>query len=112
MRLESVWNDAHLQRDAAALFDLWANELTITVPRMQVITKDVALNIIKSGRVPFQKYETTDVKVQLYGDAAVVTGRLHRLRNGVADEWQFTKTYVRRDGRWQVAAFAATEAPQ
>jgi len=27
------------------------------------------------------------------------------------DRWQFTKTYVRRQGRWQVVAFHASEAP-
>ena len=113
-RLESVWNNAHVNHDAGALFDLWANELTVTVPHMQVITKDVGLNIIKASRVHFLKYDTTDLKVRPYGDAAVVTGRMHRARemngNVVTDDWNFTKTYVRRDGRWQVVAFAATDA--
>jgi hypothetical protein len=30
----------------------------------------------------------------------------------VDDDWQFTKMYVRRDGRWKVVAFSASEAPE
>ncbi|MGZ8851165.1 MAG: nuclear transport factor 2 family protein, partial [Thermoanaerobaculia bacterium] len=114
LRLERVWNDAHVRGDAAALEALWANDLTVIVPKMQVITKDVALNIARSGHMHFQRYETSDVKVRQYGDSAVVTGRLNRTRdmNGtvVVDDWRFTKTYVHRDGRWQVVAFQASEA--
>jgi ketosteroid isomerase-like protein len=114
-RLESVWNEAHVQGDAEALDRLWADDLVSTVPRMRVMSKADTLGIWRSGRMKFLRYETSDTRIRLYGDSAVVTGRLQRAREvggqAVADDWRFTKVYIRRDGRWLVVAFHASEAP-
>jgi hypothetical protein len=113
-RLESVWNDAHLHGDADALDRLWAPDLTVTAPNMAVLTRADALAFSRSGRMKFDRYETSDLRVRVYGAAAVVMGRMRRTRTieGAArdDDWRFTKVYVRRDGRWQVVAFHASPA--
>ena len=115
-RLESVWNEAHEKGDAGALERLWADDLEVTVPRMPVMSKSEVLGFARSGRMKFQRYQTSDLKVRVYGDAAVVSGRLQRTRTlgdkTVNDDWRFTKLYVRREGRWQVVAFHASEAAQ
>jgi len=116
MRLESVWNEAHEKGDASVLEKLWADDLEVTVPRMPVMSKSEVLGFARSGRMKFQRYQTSDLKVRVYGDAAVVSGRLQRTRTlgdkMVNDDWRFTKFYVRREGRWQVVAFHASEAAQ
>lgn len=113
-KLETVWNDAHVHGDADALERLWGDDLEVAVPKMSVMTKAQALAFARSGRMKFQKYETSDLRIRVFGDAAVVTGRLQRARtlNGqsVEDNWRFTKVYVRRSGNWQVVAFHASEA--
>lgn len=113
-KLETVWNDAHVHGDADALEHLWGDDLEVAVPKMSVMTKAQALAFARSGRMKFQKYETSDLRIRVFGDAAVVTGRLQRARtlNGqsVEDNWRFTKVYVRRSGNWQVVAFHASEA--
>ena len=115
-RLEETWSQAHLRGDAEALEQLWAEDLVVVVPRMRVFTRGDALEMARSGRMRFERYETSDLRVRVYGDAGVVTGRLRRSRTlgakVVEDDWQFTKVYVRRDGRWKVVAFHASEAPQ
>jgi hypothetical protein len=116
VRLESVWNEAHEKGDATVLEKLWADDLEVTVPRMPVMSKSEVLGFARSGRMKFQRYQTFDLKVRVYGDAAVVSGRLQRTRTlgdkMVNDDWRFTKFYVRREGRWQVVAFHASEAAQ
>jgi hypothetical protein len=116
MRLESVWNEAHEKGDASVLEKLWADDLEVTVPRMPVMSKSEVLGFARFGRMKFQRYQTSDLKVRVYGDAAVVSGRLQRTRTlgekAVNDDWRFTKLYVRREGRWQVVAFHASEAAQ
>jgi ketosteroid isomerase-like protein len=113
-RLETVWNEAHLHGDAETLDRLWADDLVITVPNMPVMAKADVLGMWRSGRVKIQRYETSDTRIRVYGDAAVVTGRVKRTRdfNGrtVDDDWRFTKVYVRRAGGWQVVAFHASVA--
>jgi len=115
MRLEKTWNQAHLNNDAAALETLWADDLTVMVPGMAAMGKADALSFVKTGRMKFSRYETTDLKVRGYGDMAIVSGNLFRSRTlrGTLreDRWQFMKVYARRSGNWVVVAFTATEAP-
>jgi len=115
-RLENVWNESHVRGDADALNRLWADDLTVTVPNMPVITKESAIGIARSGRVKFKRYQTADIRIRLYGDAAVVTGLVERTRelNGrdVEDKWRFTKVYIRRAGNWQVVAWHASTIDQ
>jgi len=115
-RLEKVWNEAHEQGDAAPLEQIWADDLEIAVPRMRVMTRSDAATFARSGRMKFLSYRTSDIHVRVYGDAAVVTGRLQRERtlNGqsVSDDWRFTKTYIRQNGKWRVVNFQASEAAQ
>ena len=77
-QLESQWNDAHLQGDAEALDRLWADELRVVVPRMTPLSKAEALSFFRSGRMKFSRYETSELGVRVYGDTAVVTGRVRR----------------------------------
>jgi ketosteroid isomerase-like protein len=115
-RLEQVWNTAHEQGDADALQQLWADDLEVDVPRMPVMTKADALNFARSGRMKFLRYVTSDIRIRVYGDAAVVSGRLQRTRsmNGkeLSDDWRFTKVYIREAQRWRVVSFHASEAAQ
>lgn len=116
MRLEHVWNEAQLRNDAGTLASLWDDDIEVTVPRMPVMTKTQAENIARSGHIKFSHYETSDVRVRVYGDAAVVSGKMERARSmdgrEVTDNWRFTKTYIRQsDGKWRVVSFQASEAP-
>jgi ketosteroid isomerase-like protein len=108
-RLEQVWNDAHLRGDAKALDQLWAEDLFVTVPDMPVMNKEESLAIWKAGKMKFDIYKTSDLRIKVYGDSAVVTGQLVRIRDANStkfeDDWRFTKVYVRRDGKWKVVAW-------
>ncbi|MFN8094653.1 MAG: nuclear transport factor 2 family protein [Vicinamibacteria bacterium] len=115
LQLEQTWNAAHRAGDSSALDRLWAEELEIVVPGMSPMTKAEALAFARTGRMRFERYETSGIRVQSYGDAAVVTGRLRRSRtlNGQSrdDDWRFTKVYARVRGEWRVVAFHASESP-
>ena len=112
--LETVWNEAHERGDSNALEALWADGLEVVVPQMPVMTKADVLGFARSGRMKFLHYETSDLRVRVYGNAAVVTGRLQRTRslngNEISDDWRFTKLYVRQSGKWRVLSFHASEA--
>ncbi len=111
-RLEADWNAAHVQGDAAALDRLFADDLVVVVPGMRVMTKMDAVGMFRSGRMKFDRYETSETKFRAYGTTAIVTGRLLRTRRladaAVDDDWRFTKVYVRRSGGWQVVSFHAS----
>ena len=113
-QLETTWNNAHLKGDTATLDGLWADDLEVVVPRMQPMSKAQSLAFAKSGRMHFQRYETSNIQVRVYGDAAVVTGRLQRTRTindrQLDDDWRFVKVYARQAGNWRVVLFQVAEA--
>jgi hypothetical protein len=113
-RLETAWNEAYVRGDADTIGRLCAEDLTVAMSEMPVLTKASSLQILRSGRVRFKRYETSDVRIRVYDNAAVVTGRLERTREAQGhegnDAWQFTKVYIRRDGNWQVVAWHASTA--
>jgi hypothetical protein len=115
MHLEDVWNQAQVSGDADALGRLWADDLEIAVPHMAVMTRAEALGFARSGRMKFLRYETSDLHVRVYQDAAVVTGRLQRTRsmngNETSDDWRFTKVYIRQAHQWRVVSFHASDSP-
>ena len=113
-RLETDWNTAHMRGDAAALDRIFADDLVVQVPGMRAMTKSDSLGVFASGRMTFDRYESSETKVRLYGTAAVVTGRIRRTRtNGGTtydDDWRFTKVYLRTAKGWQVVSFHASNA--
>ena len=115
-RLEEVWNEAHVKGDAGTLDRLWANDLIVTIAAMPLMTKAEALAMVRSNKMPFTKYETSELRVKRLGESALVTGRLQRERvmagKTITDNWRFTKVYAISGGRWQVIAWHASPAPQ
>jgi len=114
--LEARWNEAHLQGDVPVLDALCADGLMVTVPGMAPMTKGDILGFWRSGRGKITRYDTTDTRVAVYSDTAIVTGHLHRTRdfNGkvMDDRWRYTKTYVRQGQTWRVVAYHASDADQ
>jgi ketosteroid isomerase-like protein len=109
---DTDWNAAHVRGNAAALEHLFADDVVIMVPGMRVMTKADALGMFTSGRMKFDRYETSETKFRVYDASAIATGRLRRTRQvagaTVDDDWMFTKVYLRRAGRWQVVSFHAS----
>ena len=115
LRLEKVWNEAHLHADAEALSRLWDDDLTVVVPKMDLIHKSDALGMLRSGRMTFLRYETSELSAKVFGDTAIVTGRLDRTRKmgerQLEDTWRFSKVYLRRNGQWRVVFWQASDWP-
>ena len=111
-RLEAEWNNAHVQGDAASLGRIFADDMVVAVPGMRLLNKADSLAMFTAGRMKFDRYESSDTQSRVYGDTAIVTGRIRRTRTiagkSVDDDWRFTKVYLRRTGGWQVVSFHAS----
>jgi len=111
-RLEADWNTAHVQGDAATLERIFADDLVVVVPGMRPMTRADSLGMFTAGRMKFDRYESSETQFRVYGDTAIVTGRIKRTRTiggkTMEDDWRFTKVFLRRDGRWQAVSFHAS----
>jgi ketosteroid isomerase-like protein len=69
------------------------------------------MKMIKAPRRPGQprmKFRTEGVQSRAYGDTVILTGRViseyERDGKPFTEQYRYTDTYVRNNGRWQVVA--------
>src|SRR5262245_20224187 len=72
-RLEEDWAKASVRGDMAAV-DFEADDFIGTDPAGQVSDKAQERRDLASGDLKFQSQELSDLRVRVYGDAAVATG--------------------------------------
>jgi len=117
LRLEREWLNAYEGRDVAAMERIVADDFTLTFGDGSVIDKAQAIADLKRpGPIDSTlKFSTEDVKVRVYGDTAILTGRViekrQRQNRDAVSESRYTDTYVRRQGRWQVVASHLSRLP-
>ena len=113
IKLEHEWADAVVRGDLAVLDRIEANDLIVTDPDGKVSNKAQDLADVKSGAFKAESIKLDDMKVQVYGDTAVVTGRTtmkgqYNSRD-ISGQYRWTDVFVKRQGRWQVVATHACQ---
>jgi ketosteroid isomerase-like protein len=108
IRLENEWNDAWVSRDVAVFDKIEADDYFMTTDDGNFITKAQDIADVKSGEDSATSAVSDELKVRVYGDAAVVTYRMaaNGQYKGKDNSYKFrwTDTWIRKDGRWQVVA--------
>ena len=116
IKLEQDWTNANLKADVAFLNRILAEDRTYTDNDGVLWTKAQDLAVIKSGELVLSSMVTDDMKVRIYGDAAVVTGRntVKGTLKGkdISGQERWTDTWIRRDGRWQCVATHSSRIAQ
>jgi ketosteroid isomerase-like protein len=116
IKLENEWADAWVKRDVAFFDRIIADDYTWTSPWGEVWTKAQDLALVKSGQDVIKSWVLADMKVRVYGDTAVVTGRntIKETYKGedVSGQNRWTHTWVKSAGRWQCVAAHSSEITQ
>jgi hypothetical protein len=90
---DALWFDRNLSDD-----------YSLTTPTGSTRTKRDVINELATPGLKMDPFDPMEVEVRLYGDAAVVTGRmLQRFLLGrvrYANDLRYTDVYVRRKGTW------------
>ena len=112
--------DGASRNDAAVHDRFWAEDLIYTRSAGVRTNKAELMQALRSAPPPSPEdptsvYSAEDVRVQQYGDTAIVAFRLI----GTTTEGKTTEvlnflntgTFLRRDGRWQAVAWQSTRVP-
>ena len=106
IQLEEQWTTALVKRDARTFERLLAPGFVYTEDATVMSRDEVILNVAGPDRVEWARNES--MKVHDFGDVQVITGVLHlrgKGKQGAFDRrFQFTDTWQRRNGRWQIIA--------
>lgn len=116
LQLEHDTAKAWLAGDAKFIDALEATEYVFTGPDGAITGKTDDVEGMKSGALKFTQFALDDMKVMVFDQAAVVTGRITLKGNYgkvVYDgPYRFTDVFIWRDGRWQLVASQNTAIPR
>ncbi|MFZ0732323.1 MAG: nuclear transport factor 2 family protein [Candidatus Sulfotelmatobacter sp.] len=106
--LERLWNEAQVNRDSAALDQLVSSRFVNTEWDGELSDKQKFLEDIKDPRFKPTAANIQDVKMNFFGDTAVVTGIYHTQGTYQGKPYdhvgRFTDTWVLDMGKWQCVA--------
>lgn len=99
---------AQIHADAAALDRIYADDFIGIGPSGTVRTKKEVLADFQSGSLKFQSITTDDVRIRVYGNAAVETG-LSTMKGQdaqivVPEENRFTRVWIKQGRRWRLVS--------
>jgi predicted ester cyclase/ketosteroid isomerase-like protein len=108
IRLEKEWADGYVKRDLTVLDRMEAENFVGTDFDGNIYSKAKDLEEVKGGVFMMESWVCPEMKVYLYGETAVVTGRSsvksrYKGKN-TSGQYQWTDTWVNKNGYWQCVA--------
>jgi ketosteroid isomerase-like protein len=111
-KVEQERNRAIVTGDVAALDRMTSQDYTFITQRGELRSKAEIIDGFSSGSFKYGAREVSDLKVRVYGDTAVVTGRAIQKGTENAKDYsgenRFTRVYVKQEGRWVSVALQVT----
>ena len=111
-QLESRRFRAMIDGDTGALAGILADELIYTHSSGRTDTKAQFIASLQSGELKYETINTDDVKVRIYGAAAVVTGQASIKLKSKGQELdlqlRYTDVFVKHGRAWQMVAWQST----
>ena len=107
-KLDDERIQAQIHADAIVLERIYADDYIGVGPSGTVRTKPQVISDFTSGDLRFQSISTDDVRVRVYGNAAVETGR--SIMDGqdegkaVPRDTRFTRVWIKQHGSWRLVA--------
>jgi ketosteroid isomerase-like protein len=110
--LESRWDEAIVRKDRAALQQILGDDFVIITADGQIGGKSQLMDVVASPDAVIDPFATEDVKVRVYGDAAVLTGRFTQTGSYKGQRFEsqclYTDVYAKRDHQWTAVSAQAT----
>ena len=103
-----AYREALAKRDVTTLDDIWADDYTFTNPHGDFLTKKQRLENIRSAHTQIESVGSEDQDVRVYGDTAVITGRVTLKGQYSGKEasglYRSISVWVNQRGRWRLVA--------
>jgi ketosteroid isomerase-like protein len=108
IKLEYEWANTLVKHDWKFLDRILADDYMVTDPEGNVSTKAQEIAFFKSGEFAVTSCVHHELKVRVYGDAAVVTGHTTTKETYKSKDFiynlRWTDTWIKSAGRWQCVA--------
>ena len=106
LALEKKWTEAYKQRDISLLSSLLAEDFVITVEDGSTYGKEGYISHSADSSVHVGVAESSELKVHMHGNVAVVTGAYHERGDSKGKNYEYrdrlTDVWMKIAGKWQV----------
>jgi ketosteroid isomerase-like protein len=111
--LENEWLSSYLRGDKHTFDRIVADDFTRTDESGKFATKAEERALVQAPPASVNASLTNeDVQVRVYGNSAIVTGRIvSKVQGSFNFQSRFTDTFIKRGGRWQVVARHYSRVP-
>ena len=112
MKLETDRAAAVVKGDVATLEKQTSDDYSLINMNGQMSGKAQMVTAFKTGQTKLTSDELSDMKVRVYGNTAVITGKVDVAGTMAGKDTKaqimFTRVYVKKGGQWQSVAFQQT----
>ncbi len=110
--LSKQYREAAIKGDTEAMDALLSDDWVVIGPDGNLVSKAQDIRNFKDGSVAFEAMDPSEVKVRVYGDAAVVTSRLHaklKMKGEKIDNHvRVSEFYAKQGGKWRCVSAQVT----
>jgi ketosteroid isomerase-like protein len=114
--LENAFDEAIVRRDVSALDKMTSDDFTLVSLNGDLNAKAEVLKYFATHASEYEYRKTDNLRIRVYGDAAVVTGRtietVQENGKGHSDAYRFTRVYIRQKGHWLLVALQPTRVAE
>jgi ketosteroid isomerase-like protein len=108
MRLADAWATAELRGDTTFIESTLADDFIGIGPLGFMLTRQEWLARHQSGDLKYESFNLDEVKVRMYNDAAILTGRQVQNAayrgNSIQGQFRTTLVFVQQQGQWRLAS--------
>ena len=112
MKMEHDSVAALLKKDVAGFGKYFGEDAVLTTPDGSTQTKAQLIADVKSGDLAIESSTLSEMKVRVYGDAAVVsyvtTDKGKYKKQDISGRYRWTDVFVRRAGEWKIVSSHGT----
>jgi ketosteroid isomerase-like protein len=103
------WTTAAVKQDAAGLQRFMAEDLQYAHAGGNTQTREQYIAAVTRGPARYEAFTFSDLKIKLYGNAAVLTGFVDvKMVNQEPFRVRTLQVYTQNNGQWQMAAHQST----
>jgi ketosteroid isomerase-like protein len=114
LEMEQIRIRAYIEFNRQALEELFSDDYEYVTSRGKFITRNQLISALENREAVFESIDLDEARIRIYGNAAVMTGRLHEVGKSGGepfDEYfRFTRIFIKQaDGNWRSVAYHSSK---
>ena len=103
-----IYEQALTQKNEPLLNSILADNFVLTTATGKLLTKKEMLFNLKKEGTKYDKFESSEVRIEILNNAAIETGKVHtvgtRAEKKIAETTRYTDFWVKIQGKWLLLA--------